>query len=92
MTACGGNRQVGMAQLVNTRPGDSVRIDYGVKATTMPVTLVFNVDANLKQCREIGQALIVYRVSEECWLAECGGDFVGRGPSPIQAIAAMERE
>lgn len=72
---------------------DSVRIEVlgETRALTIPLSLVIDLDAALKEVREIGHGLIVYKMAENHWLAECGGDFYGPGATPMQAIANMCR-
>lgn len=81
-----------MSNHVNAEPSDHIRIQYTHKAVTIPASLVFDVDQNLKQCGLIGHALIVYPMGEEKWFAECGGNFIGVGCTAMQAIANMKAE
>lgn len=81
-----------MATLLNGTNLDSVRIEeLGMgRAVQIPLSLVINADTALREVGEIGNALIVYKVSCDLWFAECGGDFYGKGATPFQAIAAMK--
>ncbi len=81
-----------MESYVNAEPSDSIRIQYTHKAVTIPASLVFDVDQNLKKCGLIGHALIVYPMAEDKWFAECGGNFIGVGCTAMQAIANMKDE
>jgi hypothetical protein len=71
---------------------DGVRIESPVRAVTIPASLIASLDENLRKCVAIGHALIVYPMSEEKWVAECGGNFIGGGCSAMQAIANMQVE
>lgn len=73
---------------------DSVNIEVLGEPRTLqiPLRVVVDLDDNLKRIRESGNALIVYKMAEQQWMAECGGDFFGTGASPIQAIANMRFE
>jgi hypothetical protein len=81
-----------MSNHVNAEPSDHIRIQYTHKAVTIPASLVFDVDQNLKECGSIGHALIVYPMTEDKWFAECGGNFIGVGCTAMQAIANMKAE
>jgi len=79
-------------RMINVGFQDIIHIDHPCKGLSIDAGLVFNVDQSLKQCAELGFALIVYRCGGEKWMAECGGKYYGFGNSPIQAIANMAEE
>ena len=81
-----------MTRHVNVEPQDSVRIQYTHKAVTIPASLIFSVDQNLKQCEKIRKSLIVYPYTGGRWIAECGGCFYGIGETAAQAIMNMKSE
>lgn len=79
--------------LHNVKTIDSVRIEEvdGQRAVQIPCGLIFDLDSALRWVCELGDALIVYRVSSDCYFAECGGHFYGKGATPFQAIANMRK-
>lgn len=74
--------------LHQAKTGDSIRIEVGNQSLTIPVDLIFSVDRVLNGIRERGERLNVFRFQEH-WHANTD-TLGGYGPSPIQAIGAME--
>lgn len=79
--------------LHNVSTLDSVRIEEvgATRAVQIPCGLILDIDTALKWVRELGDALIVYRDTNESYFAECGGHFYGKGATPFQAIANMRK-
>lgn len=81
-----------VGKLVNATNIDSVRIEcFGGRALTISCSLVESVDARLRMCYDINEPLVVFP-DGGVWRATCGGNFVGIGPTLIQAIANMEKQ